>query len=827
MKGNKNAEQDFKLRIDAHALIQLGDQLITDDEQALLELVKNSYDADAEWVKVRIISDYRPTKNDGVEKSAIGLIEIEDNGVGMDKSGIERGWLMISLSGKRDLKARGERTKRFHRLPLGDKGLGRLGTMKLGKFLSLETRSNPKQEGWRITFQWSDVRSGTPLEDVPITVERVPATGSTGTTVRIYGLRDPDGWRSKKRERRLEVRLSGLLSPFEPIANFQIELNLDEYPLILTRINKQLRDAAAVTVDYKWQGHVLSVNGRIKLSWFRKKKEEYDAFIGADSGAAFLQELFQSSISKRFNLSKSTHPAWFLEFETILPKGDLPFAKQHAEDPGEFFGSLDYFDLDADVAFPKEVFNNAKDYRDVVKELARLYVYRNGFGIRMPNDWLRLGAAWTSQTGFYSLKPNNVIGYFNLTVEGNPELVEKSDREGFTENDAWRGFALLTDAVVNAINRPMNALGKAASKYLKEKAGISATSENANAKYDHLLGRLEELLRDFSLLSERVKENSDTRKITLRTLEGAVRMFTLDLGQSKESRERAKRLLEGVQRVHNDLEKDYADIESVSKGIAEQRELPAIIRGRIDDFEERSVVLYEMAGIGLSAQALAHDVEPLLRHLEDQSRALVTVAKSRPIDVSKVQEQSLAMKASAETVRQMLDFVQPSLRGRRLTRRNGKLSEFVKGFYELRGARLYGRGITWKMETETMDDFRISYNEGRLYQLLDNLTTNSEYWIEQKYGVGTRKGQITVEIHDPEFIFYDNGPGVRPDLEESLFELFSSGREGNDGNGLGLFITRELLKRDNCSIYLAKRRNSEGRRFQFHINFSGVKADAK
>ncbi len=42
---------DFRLRIDAHALVQLGEQLITDDEQALLELVKNSYDADADWVK--------------------------------------------------------------------------------------------------------------------------------------------------------------------------------------------------------------------------------------------------------------------------------------------------------------------------------------------------------------------------------------------------------------------------------------------------------------------------------------------------------------------------------------------------------------------------------------------------------------------------------------------------------------------------------------------------------------------------------------------------------------------------------------------------------
>ena len=100
---------------------------------------------------------------------------------------------------------------------------------------------------------------------------------------------------------------------------------------------------------------------------------------------------------------------------------------------------------------------------------------------------------------------------------------------------------------------------------------------------------------------------------------------------------------------------------------------------------------------------------------------------------------------------------------------------------------------------------------------------NSEYWIEHFFGSNKGHGRIFVEIRDPELIFYDNGQGIRPDLEETLFELFVSGKETEEGSGLGLFITRQLLQRDNCSISLDPARNSHGRLYRFIINFSGAK----
>ena len=818
---------DFRLRIDAHALVQLGEQLITDDEQALLELVKNSYDADADWARIRIESAYVPSpERDHVPATAVGLIEIADNGCGMDQKGIERGWLLISLSPKRAQKSEGTRSKKHGRLPLGDKGLGRLGTMKLGKCLSVETRHSPTEEGWLVTFQWSDIRSGTLLEDVPIQWHRIPANGETGTTVRIFGLRDLDNWRTEKRKKRLAFKLSGLISPFEGAKDFDVTLHVNEEEINLVRISANLRNTATMTFDYRWDGKKLEISGKLKLIWFRKKKRDaYDQFIGHDEGAALLRRLMENKLlGKEFPITKSVDPSWYLSLSKEFQATDIQFAPEDGKDPGPFYGSLDYFDLDTDIQLPKTVFASASDYRDQVKNLAQMYVYRDGFGVRMGKDWLNLGGAWTSAASYYSLKPSNVIGFFRLSVGDNPQLIEKSDREGFTDNESWRGFSTLALVITSSINGFLDRLGRSASRFLNEATGLHATEEESKTNYGALLDQLEGLLGASEAISKHFDQHAKSRNLGLSQVAAAARVVLLNLKDTVDPRTKAKQLLELVERLQADLVADNSQIEKLTKDLIGQKKLAAIIRRRIDDFEDRSQLLYEMVGIGLSAQALAHDVPAMLHQLGDQAKTVSKLSKARPpLEVEKIASAADEMRTSISAVEQMIDFVRPMLRGRRLSRRRAKLSEFVRSFFELRGARLLSRQIHWHFESEDMRDFEILFNPGRLTQVLDNLTTNSEYWIEHFYGANSNKGQIFLEIRDPELVFYDNGQGIRPDLEETLFELFVSGKETEEGSGLGLFITRQLLQRDNCSISLDPTRNSHGRLYRFVINLSGAK----
>ena len=162
------AENPQPLRFDINAAVvfRLGEELITDDVQALVELVKNSYDADATWVNVTI--DTRAKNPWGRKYSdATGAILVEDNGHGMDEPTIKRGWLTIANSPKREAKAAG-RVTRLGRTPIGDKGLGRLGSQRLARNVEIVTtpRANRTIEHY-IAFSWVDFRDSSSLGEVP------------------------------------------------------------------------------------------------------------------------------------------------------------------------------------------------------------------------------------------------------------------------------------------------------------------------------------------------------------------------------------------------------------------------------------------------------------------------------------------------------------------------------------------------------------------------------------------------------------------------------------------------------------------------------------
>src|SRR5262245_42685251 len=79
--------------IDASVVFQLGEHLISDVIQALVELVKNAYDADASFVKVTVDTESRAPDGSRYH-NAVGFVSVEDDGHGMGRSDIENGWLV-------------------------------------------------------------------------------------------------------------------------------------------------------------------------------------------------------------------------------------------------------------------------------------------------------------------------------------------------------------------------------------------------------------------------------------------------------------------------------------------------------------------------------------------------------------------------------------------------------------------------------------------------------------------------------------------------------------------------------------------------------------
>ncbi len=100
---------------------------------------------------------------------------------------------------------------------------------------------------------------------------------------------------------------------------------------------------------------------------------------------------------------------------------------------------------------------------------------------------------------------------------------------------------------------------------------------------------------------------------------------------------------------------------------------------------------------------------------------------------------------------------------------------------------------------------------------------NSEFWLREDLRAGRIKsGEISIEVDAPYIRVRDNGLGISPTVESSLFEAFVTAKPSEVGRGLGLFIVRQLLASEGCAIALLPVRNRFKRRHVFQIDLAGA-----
>lgn len=175
-----------KFTVDTHLFRELGELLVGRDSTALVELIKNSYDADSTYAIVRAQSLDNPSE---------GWIEISDDGIGMTPSIFNEGFLRIASR----LKAAGARRSLiFDRRITGEKGIGRLAAHKLARTLTVVSipRTELGDTGVSAQIDWEAIESVETFDDLDdVPVYEVPSNGEpAGTRIRLTGLRR--GWTS-------------------------------------------------------------------------------------------------------------------------------------------------------------------------------------------------------------------------------------------------------------------------------------------------------------------------------------------------------------------------------------------------------------------------------------------------------------------------------------------------------------------------------------------------------------------------------------------------------------------------------------------------------
>ena len=188
----------------------LGRDLITDSNIAVLELVKNSYDAHATKVTIRFD-----------EESLI----IADNGKGMSEDDIVNKWLLLAYSAKKDNTEDANYRDTIKRKYAGAKGIGRLSCDRLGRWLTLTTKSFNNPQVIEMSIDWHDyeINPHQEFDEVPVSYEILESSdilsSQTGTVLKISGLHD--AW-SDEEILNLRKSLEKLINPFNGSDDFEI-----------------------------------------------------------------------------------------------------------------------------------------------------------------------------------------------------------------------------------------------------------------------------------------------------------------------------------------------------------------------------------------------------------------------------------------------------------------------------------------------------------------------------------------------------------------------------------------------------------------------------
>ena len=207
-KGIREIQQPFRPR--ARVLRLLGDELIGSSRLAVFELVKNGYDADASRVLVRM----------DLQRTHEPTITVIDDGEGMTLETLQNVWLVPGDDYREKQRKAQVRSQKHHRLPLGEKGLGRFAVHKLGNRIELITRAKGSDE-CVVQIDWNELIAKPFLDEAPVRIHiREPEIfggDRTGTQITISQLRTD--W-TRGDVRRLQRQITSVSSPFQEPSGF-------------------------------------------------------------------------------------------------------------------------------------------------------------------------------------------------------------------------------------------------------------------------------------------------------------------------------------------------------------------------------------------------------------------------------------------------------------------------------------------------------------------------------------------------------------------------------------------------------------------------------
>ena len=414
---NTNKKGDFIFRPKARLIKTIGEELISSDNVAVVELVKNSYDANSPIVTITFLGNVKQKKQGRIIQNYLSKegasIEIYDQGSGMSFETVKSAWMEPATDFK---KKNTNKNRKF----TGEKGIGRFASAKLSSTLELIT----KQEGGKelvVIFNWEDFDKDDYLENIHIHwEEREPKEiKNEGTLLRLKNLNSD--WDTEK-IRVLRTDLSRLLNPIIPIEKFLIEINIPEELDKEGKLNGIIEGTELLNKpNYYIKGTITKEGDPKDFIYFSKEKgKEEQLFIETN-------KFIQSSMLK-------------------------------APIMGEFSFEFRVWNRDRDNLrnLGREVDFKYGEVKKILDEQSGISIYRDGFRV-LPygtpnNDWVRLDIRRVNNPTL-RLSNNQIVGYILISTEENPLLKDQSNREGIVEGEAFDDLKEYIKLILNEVEQ--------------------------------------------------------------------------------------------------------------------------------------------------------------------------------------------------------------------------------------------------------------------------------------------------------------------------------------------------------------------------------------
>lgn len=769
----------------ARTLLELGKELISSDEVAIYELIKNCVDAQSPTIRITaqivltrssfqaaldMLNEKEPEKEQSLPspkdvlvfvenaklsnvapeawevflsdltastgdrqtfREALALaysnhnwIEVRDAGVGMSFDDLLDVFLRIGTRSRRVDNVKGAQY-------LGDKGVGRLSAMRLGDQLQVTTTKSGEQTWHHLDIDWKlfshdsemDINQ---VEINPVEGEPKKDVSICGTTIRISDLNG--NWDMDRFNEVLEGKIARMIDPFAPgSANKLLVVNHNTTRVLIPSIPQSLLAAAHA-----------SAHGRLFFDEERDYEpvlegkvtyHRYDRERSINQRGVEIYSIAQNSVKRR---GKRGHAA----------VRNTPINPKILRDLGEFKFDIYWYNRRIVEKVPGLTVNALETKNELAKWSGGPMLYRYGFRV-LPygapeDDWLNLDVVAFGESGF-KLNRQQVIGRIRVWSP-HTVLSEQTNRQGLVDSDAATALRTIVMWVLHVELRDL----------------------------------INEVDEEEQLSKRQAEEKTLAFRNTQREVQEAVAELRINIDPA--TRPLVERVATGVDTLADQCANLVQRIDDAVKEVTDER--------------EKFVYL---AGIGLMTEFIFHELDRSVSH------TLKLLANRQHSNNAAA---LLSLEAQLTTLQKRISAFDELTNERRQSKSTFDLVDVVRDVLVSHTNEFERHNITAEFEAHS---FQLRAVRGMVIQILENLLSNSLYWLKQqaKYQTGFEpRILIRVDPIKKVLTVEDNGPGIAPERRELIFQPFVTSKPAAQGRGLGLFISRELAEYHNWQLYL-------------------------